>query len=181
MNYIRAMIGYGTKFFAQYPALLSGYIIYSYLFISMVRLFIKARYFGATLSDAYDIFSALPFMWFLAVALVKVIDYRSKFHDSETRRMNSEIELQTKVTQLNTMHEVVKGLQHQVNNPLAIISLAIGQTKRSVGNNPMVIARIESIEHAANQITSALQKFSESGRYESERIDDVVGSIATIP
>jgi hypothetical protein len=181
MKHLKTMIGYGTKFFAQYPAVLSGYIIYSYLFVSMVRLFIKARYYGATLSDAYDIFSALPFMWFLAVSLVKVIEYRSKLFDSETRRMNSEKELQTKITQLTTMHEVVKGLQHQVNNPLAIIALSIGQTKRSVGNNPTAMMRIESIEHAANQISFALQKFSEAEQYESEHVDEVVGTIASIP
>jgi hypothetical protein len=181
MRHVKNIIGYGTKFFAQYPAVLSGYIIYSYLFISMVRLFIRARYHGADLSDAYDIFSALPFMWFLAVSLVKVIDFRSKLYDSETRRMISEKELQTKITQLTTMHEVVKGLQHQVNNPLAIISLSIGQTKRSVGDNPAAITRIESIENAANQISFALQKFSEAERYEYEHVDEVVGTIASIP
>ena len=103
MKQLRTMIESGTKFFAQYPAVLSGYIIYIYLFVSILRLFIKVKYYGAGLSEVYDIFSALPFMWLLSVSLVKIIDYRSKLHDSETRRLRSEMELQTNADAIVTV------------------------------------------------------------------------------
>jgi signal transduction histidine kinase len=172
---------YGTKFFAQYPAVLSGYIIYSYLFVSILRLFIKVRYYGGTLSDVYDIFSALPFMWLLSVSLVKVIDYRSKLHDSETRRMRSEKELHTKITQLETMHEVVLGLQHEVNNPLAIITLSIGQVKKYGLDNPRAPKLAESINDAVQRITKALKNLSETEHYEVEHIHADVGGMAVLP
>jgi hypothetical protein len=162
------------NFFVQNPALVSGYIIYSYLFISIIRLFLKVKQSGATLSDAYDIFSALPFMWLLAVSLVKVIEFRSQVH------IKDEV-LQIQNTQLRTMHEVVKGLQHQVNNPLAIISLSIGRIKKIAGNNPIAKTKIENIEIATQQISDALQKFSEAEHYESQHIDTVVGTIASLP
>lgn len=162
------------NFFVQNPALVSGYIIYSYLFISIIRLFLKVKQSGATLSDAYDIFSALPFMWLLAVSLVKVIEFRSLVH------IKDEV-LQIQNTQIRTMHEVVKGLQHQVNNPLAIISLSIGRIKKIVGSNPIAKTKVENIEIATQQIIAALQKFSEAEQYESQHIDKVVGTIASLP
>jgi len=181
MKRLRAIIEFGTKFFAEYPAVLSGYIIYSYLFVSILRLFIKVRYYGGTLSDVYDIFSALPFMWLLSVSLVKVIDYRSKLHDSETRRMRSEEQLQTNATQLETMHEVVLGLQHEVNNPLAIITLSIGQIRRHGLGDPGTPKLIDSIDDAVHRITKALHKLSETELYEVEHIHADVGSMAVLP
>ena len=181
MSYIRRLKAFAMEFFAQYPAVLSGYIIYAYLFVSILRLFVKVRYHGGTLSDAYDIFSALPFMWLLAVALVKVIDFRTRLHESEKQRLMREREFHVKVDQLSTMHEVVKGLQHQVNNPLAIISLSIGRAKRATVNNPEALVRIQAIEEAAAQIDVALQKLAEAVRYEAQRVDEVVGAIAAVP
>jgi hypothetical protein len=174
MKYLRTAIGYGAKFFAQYPAVLSGYIIYSYLFVSIARLFFKAKDYGATISDAYDIFSALPFMWLLAVSLVKVIDVQKKLYIREK-------ELEIKNTQLSTMHEVVKGLQHQVNTPLAIISLSIDQAKRAVGDNPAAITKIESIEDATSKITDALQTLSAAEQYNVQVAEPIVGTLMTIP
>jgi hypothetical protein len=106
IKFLRSIPEYATAFFARYPAVLSGYIIYCYLFISIMRLFYKVKHSGATLVDAYDIFSALPFMWLLAVSLVKVIEYRTKLHENETQQLAREKELQLKDTQLKTMHEV---------------------------------------------------------------------------
>jgi signal transduction histidine kinase len=181
MKRLQNIIAYGTEFFARYPAVLSGYIIYSYLFVSILRLFIKVKYYGGTYSDVYDIFSALPFMWLLSVSLVKVIDYRSKLHDSETRRRKSEEELQTKATQLETMHEVVLGLQHEVNNPLAIITLSIGQAKKYGLDNPRAPKLAESINDAVQRITKVLKKLSETEHYEVGHIHPAVGGMAIVP
>jgi hypothetical protein len=181
MKFIRSIKEYTTEFFSKYPAVLSGYIIYCYLFISIMRLFYKVKYHGATLTDAYDIFSALPFMWFLAVSLVKVIEYRTKLHQNETKHLQNEKELQMKDTQLKTMHEVVKGLQHQINNPLAIIALLIGKTKKSIKDNQDAIKNVESIELAANTIARALEDFKRSELYGTDHIGSLEGKIAAIP
>ncbi len=181
IKFLRSIPEYATEFFARYPAVLSGYIIYCYLFISIMRLFYKVKHQGATLFDAYDIFSALPFMWLLAVSLVKVIEYRTKLHQNETQQLEREKELQMKDTQLKTMHEVVKGLQHQINNPLAIIALLISKTKKSVKDNQDAIKNIESIEHSANSIAQALEDFKRAERYETDHIGLLEGKIAAIP
>jgi hypothetical protein len=181
IKFIRSIPEYTAVFFSKYPAVLSGYIIYCYLFISIMRLFYKVKYHGATLSDAYDIFSALPFMWFLAVSLVKVIEYRTKLHQNETQQLAHEKELQMKDTQLKTMHEVVKGLQHQINNPLAIIALLVSKTKKSLRDNHDAIKNIESIEYSANSIAQALADFKRAELYEIDHIGTLEGGITTIP
>ena len=181
IKFLRSIPEYATAFFARYPAVLSGYIIYCYLFISIMRLFYKVKHYGATLTDAYDIFSALPFMWLLAVSLVKVIEYRTKLHQNETQQLAREKELQMKDTQLKTMHEVVKGLQHQINNPLAIIALLINRTKKSVKDNQEAVRNIESIEQSANSITKALEDFKRAELYETDHIGSLEGKIAAIP
>jgi hypothetical protein len=181
MKFLRSVIEYATKFFSKYPAVLSGYIIYCYLFISMMRLFYKVKFHNASVSDAYDIFSALPFMWFLALSLVKVIEFRTKLHQSETQQLAREKELQMKETQLITMHEVAKGLQHKINNPLAIIMLLINKTKKSVKGNQEAITNIESIENSAQSIAMAIEEFSRAERYEIDNIGALEGKIASVP
>jgi signal transduction histidine kinase len=98
----------------KYPAIISGYIIYSYLFMTMIRFFIIAKHTHITVWDAFEIFDALPFMWLLALTLVKVIEIRTKLHESETQRALKERELQIRETQLKTMHDL--------KNPFAAIS-----------------------------------------------------------
>lgn len=180
-NYFKKLLNYFVEFFARYPAILSGFIIYCYLSIAIVRLFYKVKFGHATLSDAYDIFSALPFMWFLAVSLVKVIEFRTKLHESETQQLARGRELQLKEAQLTTMHEVVKGLQHQINNPLAIIALLITKAKKSIKENHEAIGAIESIEHSANKIAKALEDFARAQQYEVNHIGPLEGKITTIP
>ncbi len=178
MKYLRLIKRQAKEFFSTYPAVLSGYIIYGYLFVAIIRLFLKVKFGGATLSDAYDIFSALPFMWLLAVALVKVIEIRTKLHKSQTEILGDREELRVKETQLNTMKEVVMGLQHHINNPLAIITLTVGRAKRRLGLHEDVAQEIEQIDSASKRISLALSDFSRARRYEVECIVPLVGIIA---
>ncbi len=98
----------------KYPAVISGYIIYIYLFMTMIRFFVIAKHTHVTFIDALELFDALPFMWLLALTLVKVIEIRTKLHESETQRALKERELQIRETQLKTMHDL--------KNPFAAIS-----------------------------------------------------------
>lgn len=175
---VRAGIRKVGDFFATYPAVLSGYIIYAYLFVSIIRLFLKVKYGGATLSDAYDIFSALPFMWLLAVAMVKVIEIRSKLHRIETENMRHQEELRLKETQLRTMKEVVKGLQHRINNPLAVIFLYLAKLKGKFIHDPGTHDELEKVALASTRISNALAQFSQAPQYEVEHVGHVVGAMA---
>lgn len=178
---MKSAVRNGIEFFTKFPAVLSGYIIYGYLFLSIIRLFLKVKYGHATLSDAYDIFSALPFMWLLAVAMVKIIDVRTKLHESQTQMMRDRERLHMNETQLNTLKEVVKGLQHHVNNPLAVIFLVVGRLKRRFAEAPAELNDLDQIDLASKKISTALADFSSARKYEVEYVEEHVGTIAVPP
>jgi hypothetical protein len=76
--------------------------VLSLLFITIMRFFLKVKSRELTMYDIYDTFDALPFMWLLSSALVKIIDMRTKFHNSENERIQSLRELDRERTQLET-------------------------------------------------------------------------------
>ncbi len=163
---------------AKYPAIISGYIIYLYLFIAMIRFFIVAKTTTLDFYDVIEMFDALPFMWLLAMMLVKVIQIRTKLHESETQRIVNEQKLQIKETQIDTMQEVVMGLQHQINNPLAIIMLTIHKIKRSLSQSTESVVDINMIEGELKRIKQVMKDFSETQYYETERIGKSMGTMA---
>jgi signal transduction histidine kinase len=162
----------------RYPAVLSGYIIYSYLFIAMMRLFLKAKSGQLLLYDIYETFAAVPFMWLLASSLVKIIDMKTKLHTIEKERVDTFRALEIQQTQLNTMHEVARGFQHRINNPLTVISLTLSGMRRVVAGNPGVLERMKTLEESAGRIKQAVIDFSEAQKYEVERVGNVVGLMA---
>jgi signal transduction histidine kinase len=167
-------------FAAQYPAVLSGYIIYSYLFITIMHFFLKAKHTSLTAYDIYSIFDALPFMWLLAVALVKIIEIRNKLHVSEKERLVASMEMQLKKTQLDTLREVARSFQHHINNPLAIITLALSQARREAKQIPELSRRLEAIQDSARRISQAVDDFMKSDSYHIDHIESV-GDVTTLP
>lgn len=163
---------------AKYPAVLSGYIIYLYLFIVMIRFFLTAKETSIDLYTVIEMFDALPFMWMLAMMLVKVIQINTQLHESETKRILNEQVLEIKETQVNTMREMVLGVQHQINNPLAIIMLRIQKIKRSLNLPEEMSVQINSIAEESKRITQALKDFSETQHYVSEQIGISIGAMA---
>ncbi len=165
----------------RYPAVLSGLIIYAYLLFSIVHYLIRSRTLIPTFTDILETFDALPFMWLLSVALVKIIEVRAKLHESETQRILAHKEVELRQTQLKTLHEVVKSMQHHINNPLAIISLTLGPARRHAKDNPDLTKQLDVIEESTQRIVRTLKSFFETESYETERIDPVVGTIAALP
>jgi signal transduction histidine kinase len=182
MQPIRRIFEGAKSFCIKYPAVLSGLFIYSYLLFCIVHYFIKMKYFiaynSSVLENIFDSFDALPFMWLLSVVLVKIIDIRTKLHKSEEQRIITEQELQLQQTQLKTLHEVTRGIQHHINNPLSIIMLSLGSASKTAADNPEIISYLKIIEEQVNRIVAALSDFSKVRVYASESIDPHVGDIA---
>jgi signal transduction histidine kinase len=168
------------EFVTKYPAVLSGFIIYSYLFFTIAHYLLSAKHAIPTAYEVFTTFDALPFMWLLSVALVKIINTRSKLHTSETEKMVVRMEADLKKTQLETLQEVARALQHHINNPLAIISLSLSPARRQAKENPELSQHLDAIEEAANRIARALEDFSRSESYQTEHVDSV-GSITSLP
>ncbi len=181
MNSIRRVIEAGKDLSTRYPAFLSGLIMYSYLSFNIIRFLFKAHAATPTFYDVLETFDALPFMWLLSVAMVKIIEVRAKLHESETQRILVQKQIDLKETQLTTLHEVVKSMQHHINNPLAIIALTVGPARRHAQENPDLMKYLDTIEESTQRIVRTLKSFFESESYQTERVDAIVGSIAVLP
>jgi signal transduction histidine kinase len=183
MKFIKKIYERIKAFCIAYPAFLSGFFIYSYLFVCILQYFFKVKssslFHSQVLANIIESFDAFPFMWLLSVALVKVIEVRTKLHESDEKRIFAEREKELHHTQLKTLQEVTRGLKHHVNNPLAIISLTIAPARKAAGNNQKVLHQLDVIDEAAKRITTALEDFSKVRQYTVESGGPVVGDIAT--
>jgi signal transduction histidine kinase len=165
------------KFCISYPAFLSGFFIYSYLALCIIQYFIKAKSFAIHFYDIIESFDAFPFMWFLSLTLVKIIDVRSKLHESEAQRLKVEQDIELHQAQLKTLHEVTRGLQHHINNPLAIIKLALDPSRKAAENNPKVLRQLDIIDESVNRIADAMEEFAKTNEYTVESAGPIVGDL----
>jgi signal transduction histidine kinase len=181
MKYIKKIYQATKKYFIKYPAVLSGFFIYSYLLFCIVQYFIKIKSFtdhsSFFLENIIDSFDAFPFMWLLSVALVKVIEVRTKLHESEAQRLITEKEKQLQQTQLKTLHEVTRGIQHHINNPLSIIMLSLGAAHKAASGHPKITHQLDTIAEEVNRIIAALSDFSKVSAYTVDSVDLNVGNI----
>jgi signal transduction histidine kinase len=164
----------------RYPAFLSGLIIYSYLLSTIIHYLVRTKFAVPTFYDVFQTFDALPFMWLLSVALVRIMDVRAKLYQSETERMLAQKRFELKQTQLNTLHEVVKSLQHHINNPLAIISLTVGTARKLAKEDTDLIRQIDAIDESTQRIVRSMKEFFEAQSYETERVDAFIGSMTAL-
>ena len=163
MNYLLRLFRVVKDFCIKYPAVLSGYIIYAYFFISTMEFYrdFKAHSFEGGL-DMLNSFDALLWMWLLAYALVKVIEFRAKANEAQKKHLEQQQELELQQTQLNTMHEVVRGLQHDINNPLTIVLAYLRRAEKAAENHPEIIKNLDEVKEGAERITKALRDYSEA-------------------
>ncbi len=147
-------------YFIKYPVVLSGIIIYSYLFFAIVEFLIKYRDGGATFADILTNFDALPFLWLLAYSLVKIIQLRQRYLESENKRLSSERELLIKKTQLDTLQEIAKAFRHRINTPLTIINFESGFLKKKFKDDKDTLKKLSLIDEALSDISSAIQEFA---------------------
>lgn len=165
-------------FVLRYPAILASYFIYGYYFISTMEFYIrfKNKHFGAT--DALRHFDTLFWMWLLAYTLVKVIDLRERLHTREREMLDKEHDIKLKETQIQTLHEVIMTLKHEINNPLAIILGYIRLLRKSLSDKDSV-KKLDEIETASQRINHALKAFSSAQVYQVKK--SPVGNLVDFP
>lgn len=165
------------RFFVRYPAVLSGYIIYLYLFFATMDFYQNVKEKSLHhLSDYFQNFDALFWMWLLAVSLVKVIEYRTKVQDHHKQQLIQQQELELKQTQLNTMQEVIRALQHDINNPLTIILAYLRRAEKASQQAPEVLQNLSEIRAGAERIAKSLSDFAKARAYAT--VDSPVGPLA---
>ncbi|MEP0823503.1 MAG: hypothetical protein HRF44_11700 [Ignavibacterium sp.] len=166
-----------VKFFVQYPAVLSGYIIYLYFFLATLDFYQDVKAHAARpIFGYFQNFDALIWMWLLALALVKIIEYRSKVQEHVKKEIMHKQEMELKQTQLNTMHEVIRALQHDINNPLTIILAYLRRAEKAAGGSEEVLKNLAEVKSGAERIAKSLSDFAKAKAYAT--IASPVGPLA---
>jgi signal transduction histidine kinase len=166
------------NFFIKHPALLSGYIIYAYFFVTTMdfyRNFKKTHTVG--ILNTLEQFDALIWMWLLAVVLVKVIEYKNRLNQQERLRLEHEKELEVKGAQLSTTHQMIRTLQHQINNPLTIILLYVQRALRKAESTQQDLENLIMVKNGAERIAATLREFAHAQGIET--VDSPVGDLVT--
>jgi signal transduction histidine kinase len=172
-----AIFNPARDFFIKHPALLSGYIIYAYFFITTMDFYRDVKDSHLKVKGIFERFDALIWMWLLAVVLVKVIEYRNKLNEQEKIRLERERELELKGIQLETAHQLIRTLQHQINNPLTVILLYVQRALRKGEGTPESLDNLVQIKDSAERIAATLREFAHAQGIET--VDSPVGDLIT--
>ena len=164
-------------FFIKHPAVLSGYIIYAYFFITTMDFYGDVKKGHVKSVSIFERFDALIWMWLLAVVLVKVIVYRHRLNEQERVRLEREKELDVKGAQLETAHQMIRTLQHQINNPLTIILLYVQRALRKGNATAEMQDNLSQIKESAERIAVTLREFAHAQGIET--VDSPVGDLVT--
>ena len=176
-RFLRLLFEPLVNFFARYPAVLSGYIIYLYFFLATLDFYRDVKEKAPHhIVDYFQNFDALIWMWLLAWALVKVIEFRSRIQAHEKKELEHRREMELRQTQLNTMQEVVRALQHDINNPLTIILAYLRRAEKAASGSPEVIKNLDEVRAGAERIAKSLADFSRAKAYTT--IPSPVGPLA---
>ena len=164
-------------FFIKHPAVLSGYIIYAYFFVTTMGFYkdLKETHFKSF--NILETFDGVIWMWLLAVVLVKVIEYRNRLTSQERLRIEREKELQIKSAQVITAHQMIRTLQHEINNPLAVILLYVQRSLRKEPLSPETQQSMTEIKNSAERIAGVLHEFANAQGIET--IGSPVGELIT--
>jgi hypothetical protein len=144
----------------KYPAVVSGYFLVGFSFISIIRMLIRAKKGNLFVEDLYDVFSALPFMWLLALSIVQIIQERSRLRQIQSELAREQLKREITEIQLAALKEAEKSLHHSINNPLAVIALSLSRLKRAVKLHGDLQDETDDIECASRKIAGVLTDFS---------------------
>ncbi len=173
---MKKLLHAARDFFVAYPAVLSGYIIYLYFFFTTMKYYQDFKEKSLGLGDIFQSFDALAWMWLLALALVKVIQYRERNHEERLKREATEKDFTQQRMQLETLQQVTRALQHSINNPLTIVMAYTTKAQRKSKDDPEMDKYLSEVKTATERISQALKDYSSSQSYHT--VETPVGKMA---
>jgi hypothetical protein len=160
MTSLKTVVEYLKNTCEKYPAVVTGYFLAGYSFIAIIRMVVRAKRGSIVVEDLYDVFSALPFMWLLAMSIVQIIHERSRLRLIQDELAREQLKRQITEIQLSALKDAEKALHHNINNPLAVIALSLARLKRAVRVDRDLTDKANDIEYASQKIGSVLSDFS---------------------
>ncbi len=119
---------------------------------------------------------SLLFFFILSFIFQRLVLMNQLVHNEEIKRLEAEQRWQLREKELTTLHEVTRGLQHNIANPLAIIMMLSQAARRHQGGSIEDAKRWEQCEIAAKKISEVLTRVQSITDYETE--DTPAGKLA---
>ncbi|HWP83075.1 MAG TPA: histidine kinase dimerization/phospho-acceptor domain-containing protein [Bacteroidota bacterium] len=160
------------NFLSRYPALVAGLVIYLYFLITTLDFYDHLKEANLGIFDYIKQFDTLLWMWLLAWVMIKILNYRTQVQEQAKAKFEQEQQLKSKQVQLAAIQEVVKKLQHDLNNPITILLAYLRRAERSAKDSPETLKNLQEATSAAQRIFNALAEFSKSRIYEPEQTID---------
>jgi uncharacterized membrane protein len=113
---------------------------------------------------------SLLFFFILSFIFQRLVQMNQDLHEEELKRLDVEQKWQLKEKELSTLHEVTRGFQHSIANPLAIIMM-VSQAARRRGKGKLPeedLKRWEQCELAAKKISEVLTRIESMAEYKIE-------------
>lgn len=158
-----------TDFLVRYPALVAGVIIYAYFLITTLELYQKAKQSALNAIESIQHFDSLLWMWLLAWVLIKILHYRNTLQEQEQLRLEYEQRLKLREAQIRSFNEVVRKLQHDLNNPVTILVAYLRRAERAAKDSPEILRSVTEARESADRIFHILSTFSKLRVYEAEQ------------
>ncbi|MBI4417810.1 MAG: hypothetical protein HY563_03470, partial [Ignavibacteriales bacterium] len=77
---------------------------------------------------------------------------------------------------LNTMREVIRALQHDINNPLTIILAYLRRAEKAASGSEEILKNLAEIKNGAERIAKSLSDFATAKAYAT--VESPVGPLA---
>lgn len=155
--------------FDQFPIIFSGVAIYLYYLATSLDLF-KHSAEKHTLFDYVFRFDSLFFLWLAALAYVQLKKTRATLKEEQVRQNDFErVLLQQRISQ-QLIEDLTKLLQDNVNNPLAVISLASQELRRKFEGDAEMQRWLERIDGTLARIANTIRDVQ---AYETKKLLEI--------
>lgn len=143
----------------QYPAVISGYLIYMYYFLVTMDFYKNIKTHFLSSNEFLTHFDALLWMWLLAYALVKVIGYREKVHLHEQLLLIQEHQAREAEWRCDRYETLTSELKTEVNEPIAIATgyVRLIQQQHHDGNG--ISSKLDAIDSQLRKVIKGLDGF----------------------
>lgn len=154
-----------TRTMAAYPAVIAGFILYGQFLLSAYDLYVSAQHTVPGLMQSLKFFLPLVWMWGVAFALAAVMDMRERRHASEREGLRRAYDAEMEQARLKALRETVVTLQHEINNPLAVIYLHLHVLKRHAYTEQELTQCVKEIDGSSRRIQRVIAGLSGAERY----------------
>ncbi|MFQ5797907.1 MAG: hypothetical protein ACE5H0_04335 [Bacteroidota bacterium] len=143
----------------QYPAVLSGYMIYMYYFFVTLDFYKSFKVEHLSSSEFLTHFDAVLWMWLLSYALVKILSYREEMHVHEKLLLIRDQQAKEAEWRCDQYATYTKQLKTMVNEPIVKAFRSVGLIRQKEGLGQVLDSKLKQVDEQLHEVFGALGRF----------------------